>query len=241
MSTKVRTAEPLAVGKGVLVVSDDREVAGIWAFALRQMGLQTILAHSAAEAVSQWSQHAFDLILVDVCGPRLDGIGLVRRLRAEAVNPILLLTAEHQEGQILQAYEAGVDECVVKPVSPSMFLAKVRAWLRRSWTVPTQALDPLEVGPLRLDPATRQVTVGGSHLVRLTNLEFRLLHLLMSHPGQVLPSEVIIDRVWGYGGEGDTTLLKNLAYRLRQKVEPDPGRPLHIQTAAGQGYVFPGS
>jgi DNA-binding response OmpR family regulator len=239
MSQKDRTQSTPAAGSAVLLVGDDREVGGIWSFALRQMGLQPVLAHSATEALSLWERQAYDLVLIDVSGPRLDGIGLARRLRAEAVNPILLFTPDREETQVLQAYQAGVDECVLKPVSPAMFLAKVRAWLRRTWTVPTAGLEPIEKGPLRLDPASRQVTVEGGNPIRLTNLEFRLLHLLMSQPGQVLGPELIIGRVWGYCGEGDTALLKSLVYRLRQKIEPDPAHPAHIQTAGpGNRYVF---
>lgn len=238
MSRKGNASGSPPAGKSVLLVSDDREVGGIWGYALRQMGLQPFAADTAAEALSLWSEHSFDLVIIDVSGSRLDGINLVSRLRAEAVNPVLLFTPDREEAQVLQAYQAGADECILKPVSPAMFLAKVRAWLRRSWTVPAAALDLVQVGSLRLDPASRHVAVDDGHTVKLTNLEFRLLHLLMSHPGQVLSSEQIVQRVWGYADEGDLTLLKNLVYRLRQKIEPDPARPSHLQTAAGQGYIL---
>jgi two-component system response regulator RegX3 len=221
-----------------LLVSDDREVGGLWAYALRQMGLEVTLAASADDALASWDQHAFDLFVIDVCGPDLDGIELARRLRAGAVNPILLFTANRDEGHTLAAYQAGVDECVVKPVSPSVFLAKVRVWLRRSWTVPARALETVQAGRLCLDPARRQLVTEGGSIVKLTNLEFRVLHLLMSHPGQVLPSDLIVDRVWGYNGGGDQVLLKNVVYRLRRKMEPDPGDPRYLQTVAGEGYVF---
>ncbi len=222
----------------VLLVSDDPNIGQIWAFALRQMGLEAVLATTAGEALGQWVEGAFDLIVIDVHGEQLDGLEVCRLLRAEAVNPILMFTPRGDESHVLEVYQAGADECVVKPVSPPMFLAKVGAWLRRSWTLPAGALDSLRAGDLHLDPARRVVTTGNGCTVKLTNLEFRLLHLLMSHPGQVLPSDLIIDRVWGYQAGGDSTLLKNVVYRLRRKIEPDPSQPQYIETVAGEGYAF---
>jgi two-component system response regulator RegX3 len=230
----------LVMGNRALLVSNDREVSGIWAYALRQIGLDVTLATSATAALRLWAEDVFDLILIDVCGPDLDGIDLARRMRDEAVSPILLFTPDRDEAHSLAAYQAGVDECVVKPVSPSLFLAKVRAWLRRSWTVSAGALHCLEAGSLRLDPERREVTAGSGSAIRLTNLEFRLLHLLMTHQGHVLTSDLIIDRVWGYSGGGDSIVLKNVVYRLRRKIEPDPSQPRYVQTVPGEGYVFCG-
>ncbi len=227
-----------AAGSNVLLVSNDPEVSGIWAFALRQMGLEATLATSAAEAMDDWSRGTFDLVVIDVYGPDLDGIEVTQQLRAQAVNPILLFTPNRDETHMLEAYRAGVDECVVKPVSPSLFMAKLRAWLRRSWTVPAKALNNVQAGTLCLDPAKREVTTESGSVVKLTNLEFRVLHLLMSHRGQVMPSDLIVDRVWGCAGGGDSVLLKNVVYRLRRKIEPDSSEPRYLQTVAGEGYVF---
>jgi DNA-binding response OmpR family regulator len=226
------------MGARVLLVSDEPEAGRIWAFALQQMGLETILTSGIQDALQEWAAGPFDLVVIDVHTPHLDGVDLCRRVRAEAANPILLFTPESDEAHVLKAYQAGVDECVVKPISPTLFLAKVRAWLRRSWTVPAGALDCLQAGDLRLDPPRRVVVTPSGETIKLSSLEFRLLHLLMIHRGQVLPSDLIIDRVWGYAGGGDSTLLKNLVYRLRHKIELDPGQPGYIQTVAGEGYAF---
>lgn len=236
-ASKRNSESGIPIPTHVLHVSNDREVGGIWAYALRQMGLGVTSTTSAADALARWAQDTFDLIVIDVCGPDLDGIELARKLRAEAVNPILLFTTDRDEAHTLEAYQVGVDECVVKPVSPSLFLAKVRAWLRRTWTLPTGALDSLQAGGLCLDPARRAVVLESGATAKLTNLEFRLLHLFMRHPGQALPVDLIVDRVWGYS-EGSSTLLKNLVYRLRLKIEPEAGQPRYIQTWAGGGYVF---
>ncbi len=222
----------------MLLVSDHPETGRIWAYALSQIGVEVVVVGSAEETLDQWAKEPFDLIIIDVSTPQLDGIDLCRRLRAEAIIPILLMTPRGGEAHLLGAYQAGVDECIVKPISPSLFLAKVKIWLRRSWTVPAEALDSLQVGDLQLDPARREVVTPTGAAVKLTNLEFRLLHLLMSHRGQVLDSNLIIDRVWGYTGGGNTVLLKNVVYRLRRKIEPDPTQPRYIQTVTGEGYSF---
>lgn len=181
----------------VLLIGNDCDSAAVWAYAPRRTGLEVALANSAAEGLAHWRQGQFDLILIDVCDSALDGVELVRTLCAEAVNPVLLFTPNADEAHILRAYRAGVDECVVKPISPALFLAKVRAWLRRAWTIRTGALDGLTAGPLRLVPLERAVLLPDGTKVRLSNLEFRVLHLLMSHPNQTLPAEVIVERVWG--------------------------------------------
>ncbi len=222
----------------VLFVSDDLETAQLWAFGLNQKGLETVVARSAREALDYWAKDTYDLIIINVYSAQIDGIELCRCLRTEIVNPILLFTHSSDESYLLAAYEAGADECVVKPIGVRLFLAKVMAWLRRSWTVPAEALDTVQAGELRLDPARRQLTKPDETVVKLTNLEFRLLHLLMTHQGQVLETNTIVERVWGFSGSGDSTLLKNVVYRLRRKIEADPGQPRYLQTMAGEGYAI---
>lgn len=227
----------LAAGR-LLLVSDDPETGQIWVYALGQQGLEVVLVSSAEEALDRWGMESFDLIIVDYHALQLDGVDVCRRLRAEAISPILLLTPSGNEAHVLEAYEAGVDECIAKPISPPLFLAKVRAWLRRSWTVPAEGLDNLQAGDFQLDPIRRELVTATGAVIKLTNLELRLLQLLMSHPGQVLESDLIVDRVWGYTGGGDSVLLKNLVYRLRRKIEPEPSEPSYIETVAGEGYTF---
>lgn len=222
----------------LLIISDDLEAGQMWAYALRRRGLEVFLVASAEEALEQWEREIFDLLIIDLYTSHLDGLELCQRLRAEAINPILLFTPRCDEAYSLKAYQLGVDECIAKPISPPLFLAKVTAWLRRSWTIPTQGLPCLQVGDLQLDPVRRQAVTATGSVVKLTNLEFRLFHLLMSHHGQVLETNFILDQVWGYAGRGDGPLLKNVVYRLRRKIECDPRQPHYILTVAGTGYTL---
>ncbi|MBU0702785.1 MAG: response regulator transcription factor [Chloroflexi bacterium] len=226
------------LGTKVLFVSDEPEGGQFWAYALSQKGLDVTLARSIEEAVDRWEDEAFDLTVADVHTSQLDEIELCQRLSARTINPVLLLLPESSEIRVLEAYRSGADECIVKPISPALFLAKVTAWLRRSWTVSTNALDALRAGSFQLDPSRRQVVTSTGDVINLTNLEFRLLHLLICHCDQVLEANTIVDRVWGYAGGGDSALLKSLVYRLRRKIEPDPSQPQYIQTIGGVGYTF---
>lgn len=222
----------------VLVVCDDYDSARTWGYILKEKNIDTTLLSSVAEALQVWSELIPDLIIIDMYSSEFDGIGLVTEIRQQGVVPILLLTPNNNETHILEAYQAGVDECVVKPISPALFLVKAKAWLRRSWSMPAESLDLLQVGRLRLDPTRRLVTTEDEQTINLTNLEFRLLHLLMTHPGWVLTTEDIVQKVWGYYGNGDSNLLKNVIYRLRRKIDPDPANPRFIHTEAGLGYKF---
>jgi two-component system response regulator VicR len=222
----------------VLLVSDDLGTGRAWGYSLKQGGVRSVLTGSCEEALALWAEDGFDLVVIDMQKSRLDGVTLCQQLRRQAVIPILLLTAQGDEAHVLEAYEAGVSECVVKPVSPALFLAKVQAWLCFSWTVVTEALDGLHVGGFSLDPAQRRVIVPPGNPIKLSNLEFRVLYLLMNHRGRALETDVIVERVWGYQAEDGAILLKNVIYRLRQKLEPDPARPRYIATVPGVGYVF---
>jgi two-component system alkaline phosphatase synthesis response regulator PhoP len=221
----------------ILLVCDDSETGRIWSYGLAQNGLEVFLSHSAEEALSRWIIEPFDLIIIDVYTPKLDGIELCRQLRPQQATPILLLADNAEEPIIVKAYQAGVDEYIVKPLSPRLFLIKVTAWLRRTGAISAEETGVLEVGDLCLDMLQRQVVLADGSTTRLSNLEFRLLRLFMSHSGQTLPGDLIVSRVWGHIGEGDNKVLKSIMYRLRRKIEPDPRSFLYLQTVPG-GYRF---
>jgi DNA-binding response OmpR family regulator len=124
----------------VLLVTEDLQTGGIWAHALSHRGVDVVLVESAEDALRRWAEGAFELLIVDIYTHQLDGIALCRHLRTESAGPILLLTPTRDEAHLLEAYQAGVDECIVKPVSPLVLVAKVLAWLRYQRTIPTETL-----------------------------------------------------------------------------------------------------
>ena len=223
----------------IFVVCDRTDTAPVWGFILRQQGLVVILETSLDKAVDHWSMEMPDLVVIDIDTTLQDPMLLYKKFRAVSVAPILLFLPAHHETQILEAYAAGVDEVVVKPISPAIFLAKIVAWVRRSWTLPVDGLSLVMAGKHRLDPTRRCLIDPNGLEIKLTNLEFRLLHLLMSRPAFVFSAEDIIQSIWGGFGNGDQVLLKNVVYRLRRKIEVDPGRPTLLQTWQG-GYSFQG-
>src|SRR5215216_2891728 len=223
----------------IFVVCDQRDTAPVWGYLLRQQRLSVILEPSIEKAIDRWSTEMPDLVVLDLNVEHQERIELYQKFRAVSVAPILLFLPSYHETQILEAYTAGVDDVIVKPISPAIFLAKILAWVRRSWTVPIDNLSLVKAGKHRLDPGRRCLIDPDGIEVKLTNLEFRLLHLLMSRPGFVFSLEEIIESIWGGYDNGDQVLLKNVVYRLRKKIEEDPGRPLYLQTGPG-GYSFQG-
>ena len=223
----------------VFVVCDQKDTAPVWGYILRQRGLIVILETSLEKAIDRWSAEMPDLVVIDLDVDHKERMELYQKFRAVSVAPILLFLPTYHETEILDAYHAGVDEVVVKPVGPAIFLAKILAWMRRSWTVPVDNLSLVKAGKHRLDPARRCLIDPHGIEIRLTNLEFRLLHLLMSRPGSVFSMEEIIASIWGGYGNGDQVLLKNVVYRLRKKIEENPGKPRFLQTGPG-GYSFQG-
>jgi DNA-binding response OmpR family regulator len=128
---------------------------------------------------------------------------------------MLLLTPINNESHTLEAYQAGVDECVIKPISPALFIAKVKVWLRRGWTVHVESLDKLKIGRITLEPSNHQLVSSDGKRIRLSNLEFRVLYLLMNHPNQSFTNEDLTERIWGLYGGGTSALVKNLLKKLR--------------------------
>ncbi len=217
----------------VYIVCDQSATAPIWGYLIREKGLVAILETVVQRALEHTLEDIPDLIVIDINVSHSQRMDLCRKYRALTSCPILLFVPTNNENEMLEAYQTGVDECVVKPISPAIFLAKIMAWTRRSWSQP---MSPVGTARLRLDPSHRSAISGDGREVHLTNLEFRLLHLLMSRPGYVFVADEIMKTVWGME-KADLTLLKNVVYRLRKKLEDETGESQLIQTRPG-GYSF---
>lgn len=224
----------------IFVLCDQGTTAPVWGYLLRQQGLSVYLETSTDKALEHWAAESPDLVVIDIDVIfHLERMEIFKRIRSASIIPILFLLPAYHETQILEAYTAGVDEVVVKPVSPPIFLAKIMAWIRRSWIMPVEGLNLVQAGKHQLVPTRRCVLGPDGEEIKLTNLEFRLLHLLMSRPGHIFPIDDMIYYIWGSYTSGDQTLLKNVVYRLRKKLEVDPSRPVYLQTWQG-GYSFQG-
>lgn len=221
----------------IFVVCDQIDTAPVWGYILRQQGLMVILETSLEKALERWTAEMPDLVVIDVDAAYRDPVAVYKKFRAVSIAPILLFLPVYHEKLILDAYAAGVDDVVVKPVTPAIFMAKILAWGRRSWTVSMEGLRHVRAASHRLEPGKRAIIDPRGREIRLTNLEFQLLHLLMSRPACVFQTKELIQTIWGEFGNGDHILLRNVVYRLRKKIEADPSRPVLLQTCPG-GYSF---
>ncbi len=219
----------------VLVVEDDLALSDVVAFTLRRAGYEVVLAYDGVAAVESFEQTHPDLILLDLNLPRLDGLGVCRKVRSISDVPIIILSVRAGDEAVVRGLEMGADDYVVKPFSPTQLVARIRAVMRRIGvqTMPTT----LETAGLALDRARGEVQRQDQPPVRLTGLELKLLEALMLYPGQVLSSDTLITAVWGPEG-GDRTMLKQIVYRLRAKIEADASKPVYIETVPGIGYAF---
>lgn len=214
--------------------SDEREVL---TFVLRRAGLAVSPSGDLARILANWSELPADLIIL--AGGEAAGLeAQISAVRSVTEVPLLLLVDAPTEARLIALLRGGADMVLPRPVSPQLLAEYARVVLRRSGAVPAFMLPRLDLEEISLDPATRTVVVSGREACRLTQLEFRLLYVLMTHRDQVVPTEAIVERVWGYSGEGDRDLVRGLVSRLRHKIEPDPDKPRFIETLSGVGYRF---
>lgn len=213
--------------------SDERAVLSL---VLQRAGLMVATANDLEHALQAWPERPADLILLAL--EAQDPLAGIRRIRAETTVPLVAIVSQAGEDAMYEFLETGADLVVSRPFSARLLIAQLRALLRRTGGMPLFSLPTLSLAGLTLDPATRTVQVADHPPRRLTHLEFRLLYTLMIHRGQVLPTEVIVEQVWGYSGRGDKDLVRGLVRRLRTKVEPDRRNPCYILTIPGVGYSF---
>ena len=218
----------------VLVVDDEPAVCQALGRALRFEGYDTEMARDGIDALVAIVERPADAMVLDVAMPRLDGLEVCRRLRSAGnQTPILLLTARVAVSERVAGLDAGADDYLVKPFALEELLARLRALLRRSGPPDDEVL---RYADLALDPATREVT-RGSRRIELTRTEFLLLELLLRNACQVLPREVIFDRVWGYDFGANSNSLEVYIGYLRRKTEAD-GESRLVHTVRGVGYVL---
>lgn len=226
----------------ILVVDDERPIADILKFNLEREGFEVDVAYDGEEAVQKARQSAFNLVILDIMLPKLDGFSVCKDIRLHSSVPILMLSAKEAEVDKVLGLELGADDYVVKPFSPRELVARVRAILRRLRPVveaPTehQADQLLRGGPLTLNLTSYDVTKGDT-VMELTPREFELLRHLVSHAGQVFAREALLQEVWGYDYFGDVRTVDVTVRRLREKIEENPAQPELIKTKRGIGYYF---
>jgi two-component system response regulator VicR len=220
----------------ILIVDDEPAIVDMLAYNLRRANYQVITAQDGEEALSKGLQEQPDLIILDLMLPRLDGLEVCRALRRERDVPIIMLTARDAEVDRVVGLELGADDYVVKPFSVRELMARVKSVLRRAAPRPEEAApDTLRAGALTVDAARHEASWRDIAL-DLTALEFRLLHTLARHAGQVLSREQLLEQVWGYSYYGDLRAVDAAVKRLRAKLRQTAPDMEAIVTVRGVGY-----
>ncbi len=218
----------------ILLVEDDPSIREVTAIGLGAAGFDVTTASDGVEGLDRFRADPFDLVLLDIMLPRMDGYEVCRQIRKTSTVPVVMLTARGDTMDVVVGLEAGADDYVRKPFDLPELIARIRAALRRAGAG-TEETPDLLIGGLVINTAGRTVARDGTD-TPLTRTEFDLLTELVRHAGQVLSRDVLLDRVWGYDYLGDSRLVDVAIQRLRAKVEADPANPELIQTVRGAGY-----
>ncbi|HEX6330169.1 MAG TPA: response regulator transcription factor [Actinomycetota bacterium] len=224
-------------GPRVLVVDDEPMVREVLARYLEKEGFDVEVAEDGEQALAAYASGPHDLVLLDLMLPRVDGLEVFRRMREQAPAAVIMLTAKGEETDRVVGLELGADDYVTKPFSPREVVARVRAVLRRSGRPEGDRRGLVSVGDLEIDGAGREVRKGGTP-VRLTRKEFDLLYLLASNAGRAFSRSELLEEIWDFAWDGDTSTVTVHVRRLREKIEDDPSHPRHLVTVWGVGYRF---
>jgi two-component system KDP operon response regulator KdpE len=219
----------------VLVVEDEPQMRRFLRATLPGHGYRLVEAETGNQALIEAGTRAPDLILLDLGLPDLDGVEVTRRLREWSTTPIIVLSARGQEGDKIQALDAGADDYLTKPFGTGELLARMRVALRHGTRTADGGDTAFETGDLRVDLAARRVFVGERE-VRLTRNEYNLLAVLVKHAGKVLTHRQLLKEVWGPGAVDQSHYLRVYMGQLRHKLEVEPARPRYLLTETGVGY-----
>jgi DNA-binding response OmpR family regulator len=225
----------------ILLVDDEQSIQALLSYPLRKEGYEVVQATDGRQALERFEEQPFDLVVLDLMLPKLDGLEVCRRLRTHSSVPIIMLTAKSEEIDKVVGLELGADDYITKPFSMREFSSRIKAALRRvemsrpNETAPDEA--PLEVGELRIDFSKRSVRARG-HDAQLTYVEFEILSALARSPGRVYTRDMLLQRIWGDSAYRDPRTIDVHIRHLREKIERDPKDPEYLFTVRGVGYRF---
>jgi DNA-binding response OmpR family regulator len=230
------------MSRRILVIEDNKDLANLLEIHLKDQSYEVELAFDGDKGLAMAKAQDFDLIILDLMLPGLDGLEICRRLRSKPLyTPILMLTAKSSELDRVLGLEMGADDYVTKPFSIRELMARVKAIFRRIDQVKSEQAAGgqavIRVGDLTIDPEKRQVSLKGK-LIDFTAKEFDLLLHFAKHPGRVYKRSQLLDEVWGYGHDGYEHTVNSHINRLRAKIEKNPAQPHYILTVWGVGYRF---
>jgi two-component system KDP operon response regulator KdpE len=220
----------------VLIVDDEPQILRALRINLQARQYDVVTATDGAEALHAAAAHKPDLVVLDLGLPDVDGVEVIRNLRAWTPVPIVILSGRLDSAGKVDALDAGADDYVTKPFSVEELLARIRAVTRR--LASTDTASPVRIGRHTVMVADRQVRTDDGTLVHLTPIEWQLLEALVRHPGKLVSQRQLLQEVWGPTYRTQTEYLRQYLKHLRRKLEPDPAHPRHLLTEPGMGYRF---
>lgn len=226
----------------ILIIEDEEAIADLEKDYLELSGFEVEIANRGDTGLQKAMTEEYDLIILDLMLPEVDGFDICKRVRQEKNTPIIMVSAKKDDIDKIRGLGLGADDYIEKPFSPSVLVARVRAHLARyeRLTGGQQKAKPeLRAGDLQMNTVTRRVFVDGQE-VELKNKEYELLQFLMLHPDMVFSREELYEKIWGLEAMGDNATVAVHINRVREKIEPDPSHPRYIQTVWGAGYRFKG-
>jgi len=230
------------MGKKILVIEDNRELAQLLELHLKDLSFSVDIALDGVSGIAKAEALSYDLIILDLMLPGLDGLEICKRLRTKSSYvPILMLTSKSSELDRVLGLEIGADDYVTKPFSIMELMARVKAIFRRIDKINQrdndEKFDIIHVGDMTIDTERRSITINGKS-IEVTSKEFDLLLHFARNPERVFTRSQLLDKVWGYGHEGYEHTVNSHINRLRSKIEEDPAKPRFILTVWGVGYKF---
>jgi DNA-binding response OmpR family regulator len=234
--TSERTSEEQQTPRRILIADDDPAIASLIKITLNDPRYEITAVTNGLEALHAFEQESYDVVMLDVMMPYVDGFEACQRIREKSEVPILILTARDGTDDVVHGFELGADDYITKPFKTAELFARVEAILRRVEGYKSRRAPPIvRVGDLEIDEPRHRVAVRGQE-VNLTPMEFELLYFLAANAGQVFDRETLFREVWGYEYVGETNLVDVCVRRLREKVEITPSSPKIILTIRGVGY-----
>lgn len=229
------------MAKKVLVVDDEKLIVKGIRFSLEQDGMEVECAYDGEEALAKAKEQEFDMILLDVMLPKMDGFEVCQQIREFSNMPIVMLTAKGDDMDKILGLEYGADDYITKPFNILEVKARIKAIMRRTTPLknPEEEKKVIESGDIVLDCDSRQLFICGKS-INLTAKEFDLLELLVTHPKKVYSREKLLNLIWGADYPGDERTVDVHVRRLREKIEPNAGEPKYVQTKWGVGYYYQG-
>ncbi len=224
------------VNQKILIVDDEKSIVTLLNYNIEKAGFITDVAYDGLEAIQKIESNDYDLVVLDLMLPGLDGMEVCKHLRNNKIDiPILMLTAKDDEFDKVLGLELGADDYLTKPFSPKEVIARIKAILRRTKKAATNNFSTIRIGDLLIYPERYEAEIN-SNLITFTRKEFELLYYLATNKGKVISRDQLLSGVWDYDFVGDTRIVDVHISHLREKIEPNSKKPIYIKTVRGLGY-----